>query len=82
MKIITKNFNKPLVITEKEYKDLKNSIKCWIHKKQYKKEDVKLTDSCHIAGKDKDLAHNECSLNLNLIKKEFPGVFHDLQYYE
>ena len=47
-RILERNCSKALVMTEKNYEDFQNSTKCWICKKQDKKEDVKVEDHCDI----------------------------------
>ena len=44
-------FNKPFVMTEKEHKDFKNFIKCWICKKAYEGGEGKVKDHNHITVK-------------------------------
>ena len=45
-----KHFNKELVITKEDNKDLENSTKCWICDNSYVDDDVKVRDHCHITG--------------------------------
>ena len=42
------------------HKDLKKSAKCWICQKQYKDENFKIKDHCHITGKYRDCTQNKC----------------------
>ena len=50
-KVMKKHFNKELVMTKKDYKDFKNSTKCWICDNSYLDGAVKGRDHCHITGK-------------------------------
>ena len=50
-KVMKKHFNKELVMTKKDYKDFKNSTKCWICDNSYLDGAVKVRDNCHITGK-------------------------------
>ena len=50
-KVTEIEFNKPLVITKKDHKDFKNFAKCWICKKVYKEDEVKVKDHNHITEK-------------------------------
>ena len=50
-KVMKKHFNKELVMTKEDYKDFKNSTKCWICDNIYLDGAVKVRDHCHITGK-------------------------------
>ena len=54
-------------MTEKEHKDFKNFIKCWICKKAYEGGEVKVKDHNHITVKYWGSAYQECNLNLSLL---------------
>ena len=45
--VVKKNFNKELVITNKDNEDFENSTKCWICDNDYDDNDVKVKDHCH-----------------------------------
>ena len=53
-------------MTEKEHKDFKNFIKCWVCKKTYEGGKVKVKDDIHITVKYWGSARQGCSLNLSL----------------
>ena len=78
--VIKKHFNKELVMTKEDNKNLKNSTKCWICDNDYIDNNVKVRDNCHITGKYKDSAHRDCNINLKLNRKT-PVVFHNLKSY-
>ena len=65
-KVIETEFNKPIVMNEKDYVDFKNSTKCWICKKIYKKDEVKVKDQDHISEKHRECTHREYNINLTL----------------
>ena len=50
-KVIETEFNKSLVMSEKDYEDFKNSAKCWISKKAYEKDEMKVKYQDSITGK-------------------------------
>ena len=75
-KIMKDQFNKNLVMTEKEEHLLSNS--CWICKKLIDNEDEKVRDHCHITGKFRGAAHWYCNINFQLTKK-IPAIFHNLK---
>ena len=57
--------------------------KCHICGKKYTDKDVRVRDHCHITGKFRGSAHQECNLKLR-IKPEsikIPAVFHNLRSY-
>ena len=66
--VMKKHFNKELVITKEENKDLAmktmNSTKCWICDNNYIHTDVKVRDHCHITGKYRGSAHRDCNTNI------------------
>ena len=60
-------FNKSLVLAEKDHEEFKNPTKRWICKKVYEEEKVKVKDHDHITGKYCRSKHQVCNLNLSLI---------------
>ena len=70
-------FNKNLVMAEKEEYLFQQSNNCWICKKIIDVEDEKVRDDCHITGN----AHWGCNINFQLIKK-IPVIFHNLKGYD
>ena len=80
-KIIKDQFNKNLVMTEKEEYLFQESNNCWICKKLIDNEDEKVRDHCHITGKFRGAAHWDCNINFQLTKK-FPVIFHNLNSYD
>ena len=82
--VIKKWFNKPLVMTEDDEIRFKLMDKCHICGEKYTDKDVCVRDHCHITGKFRDSAHQECNLKLR-IKPEslkIPIIFHNLQGYD
>ena len=77
---------KPLKLTPEEEKDFKSAKVCHICEQEllvYEKtgEIFKVRDHCHLTGKYRGAAHNECNLKCRkpLI---LPVVFHNLQGYD
>ena len=60
-------FNKNLVMIEKEKYLFQQSNNCWICKKLIDNEAEKVRDHCHITGKFRGTAH--CNINFQLTKK-------------
>ena len=60
---------------------------CWLCEKEFKPEDVKknpvVKDHCHLTGKFRGLAHNNCNLNTRKAHTSFvPILFHDYSGYD
>ena len=62
-------FNKHLVMTEKEEYLFQQSNTCWICKKLIDNEDEKVRDHCHISGKFRGASHWDCNINFQLTLK-------------
>ena len=82
--VVKKHFNKLLVMTEDDEMCLKLMDKCHICGEKYTDKDVRVRDNCHITGKFRGSAHQECNLKLK-IKPEnlkIPVIFHNLRGYD
>ena len=82
--VIKKHFNKPLVMAEVDEQCFKNMDVCHICGEKYTDKDVSVRDHCHITGKFRGSAHQECNLKLR-IKSEnlkIPIIFHNLRGYD
>ena len=68
---------------EDEEKFLKAN-ECYICNKKYTDKDIKVRDHCHITGKYRGSAHQECNLQLRLNPEEvkIPVIFHNLGGYD
>ena len=82
--IIKKHFNKPLVMTEKNKLDFESAKYCHICKNRYSEEDICVRDHCHITGKYRGSAHQDCNLKLRLSPTniQIPVFFHNLRGYD
>ena len=60
--VIKKHFNKPLVMTEVDEQHFKTMDGCHICGEKYTDKDVRVRDHCHIIGKFRGSAHQECNL--------------------
>ena len=79
-----KHFNKPLKMTKEDEKDFQKAIKCHICDQQYTDKDIRVRDHCHITGKFRGSAHQDCNLKPQ-IKPEtikIPVIFHNLRGYD
>ena len=62
--VIKKHFNKPLVMTEVHKPHFKTMDWCHICGEKYTDKDVRVRDHCHITGKFRGSAHQECNIKL------------------
>ena len=82
--VVKKSFNEPLVMTENDEIRFKLMNRCHICSERYTDKDVHVRDHCHITGKFRGSAHQECNLKLK-IKPEnlkIPVIFHNLPGYD
>ena len=82
--VIKKHFNKPLVMTEVDEQHFRTMDGCHICGEKYTDKGVRVRDHCHITGKFRGSAHQECNLKLR-IKPEnlkIAVIFHNLRGYD
>ena len=82
--IMKKHFNKPLKMTEENEIDFQKATKCHICDQQYTDKDIRVKDHCHITGKFRGSAHQDCNLKLRIkpAKIKIPVLFHNLRGYD
>ena len=82
--VMRRNFNKPLKMTDNDELSFKLEQKCYICEESYKDKDVRVRDHCHITGKYRGSAHQDCNLKLRLNPEEIkiPVIFHNLRGYD
>ena len=83
-RVMKKYFNKPLRMTEENEQEFKKATTCHICDKKYTEKDIRVRDHCHITGKFRGSAHQECNLKLRINPKEIkiPVIFHNLRGYD
>ena len=83
-KMINIEFQKPLKMTEEEEELFKGSDRCYICGHKYVDNEIRVRDHCHITGKYRRSAHQECNLKLKLdaSKLKVPVIFHNLRGYD
>ena len=86
-RIVREQFQKPLVMTDKNERDFQNSTKCYICEIKFneqKPSKQKVRDHCHITGKYRGAAHSDCNLKwaISAEKLEIPVIFHNLKGYD
>ena len=83
-RMVNKEFNKPLRMTKYDEKEFQKAKECHICDKKYTDEDIRVRDHCHITGKFRGSAHQECNLKLSIKPEELkiPVIFHNLGGYD
>ena len=79
-----KHFNKPLKMTKENETDFQKAIKCHICDIKYTNKDIRVRDHCHITGKFRGSAHQDCNLKLKINPDniKIPVIFHNLRGYD
>ena len=82
--VMKKEFNKPLKMTKEDEEEFQKANECHICNKKYTNEDIRVRDHCHITGKYRGSAHQECILKLRVNPEEIkiPVIFHNLRGYD
>ena len=77
-------FNKPLKMTQDDEEEFQKAKECHICNKKYTEKDIRVRDHCHITGKFRGSAHQECNLKLRVNPEEIkiPVIFHNLRGYD
>ena len=79
--VIKKQFNKLLIMTKDNEQRFITMDGCHTCGKKYDKKDVRVRDHCHITGKFRGSAHQECNLKLRIKPEDIkiPVIFHNLR---
>ena len=82
--VMTKEFNKPHRMTKDDMDKFQKAEECYICNKKYTDKDIRARDHCHITGKFRGSAHQECNLKLQLKLEniKIPVIFHNLRGYD
>ena len=82
--VIKKQFNKPLVMTEVDEQRFKTMDGCHMCGEKYTDKDVRVRDHCHITGKFRGSAHQECNLKLRNKQEciKISVILHNLRGYD
>ena len=83
-KVMKKHFDKPLRMTKEDEEKFEKAKECHICDKKYTEKDIRVRDHCHITGKYRGSAHQECNLKLRINPEEIkiPVIFHNLRGYD
>ena len=79
--VIKYKFNKQLNVTKEDEIKFKKADSCHICNKKYTATDIRVRDHCHITGKYRGSAHQDCNLNFRLTDK-IPLIFYNLRAYD
>ena len=74
-------YPKPMIFTEEDEKAFMCQNVCNICEKEFKLGELRARDHCHLTGKFRGAAHNDCNLNYQL-PTHIPVVFHNLSGYD
>ena len=79
-----KHFNKPLKMTDEDEDAFQKAIKCHICDIKYTEKEIRVRDHCHITGKFRGSAHQDCNLKLKINPDtiKIPVIFHNLRGYD
>ena len=71
-------------MTKDDEEKFQKAEECHICDKKYTDKDIRVRDHCHITGKYRGSAHQECNLELKVNPKEvkIPLIFHNLRGYD
>ena len=83
-RVMKKEFNKPLKMMKEDKEEFQKAQECYICSMRYTNKDIKVRDHCHITGKYRGSAHQECNLKLRVNPEEIktPVIFHNLRGYD
>ena len=79
--VIKYKLNKPLQMTKEDQEKFIEADECHICNKKYINKDIIVRDHCHITGKYRGSAHQDCNLNYRLTDK-IPVIFHNRRGYD
>ena len=67
-------------MSDDDKQDFKKAKECHICDEKYGEKDSRVRDHCHITGKHRGSAHQDCNLKLRINPKEMkiPVIFHNL----
>ena len=83
-KVMKTFFNKPLKMMKENEEEFEKAKECHICNKKYTEKDIRVRDHCHITGKYRGSAHQDCNLKLRINPEEIkiPVIFHNLRGYD
>ena len=76
-----KHFNKDMILTKDDEINYKTADKCYSCNKKYSEKVIRVRDRCHITGKYRGSAHQDCNINYRFTDK-ITIIFHNLRGYD
>ena len=75
---------KPLLLTDEEEIQFQEDTRCHICQQDFKEDDVKVRDHCHVLGIYRSAAHESCNLNYRILPNQYkmPIFLHNLRGYD
>ncbi|XP_057299328.1 uncharacterized protein LOC130629953 [Hydractinia symbiolongicarpus] len=70
-----------MIMSKTDIENFKTADSCHICNQKYIETDIKVRDHCHVTGRYRGSAHNDCNLSYRLTDK-VPVVFHNLRGYD
>ena len=70
-----------MILTKDDEQNFKNADKCYICNKKYSAKYIHVRNHCHITGKYRGSAHQDCNINYRLTDI-IPAIFHNLKEYD
>ena len=82
--VMKRDFNKPLKMVKDDEEEFQKAEECHICNKKYSEKDIRVRDHCHITGKYRGSAHQDCNLKLQIKPEEIkiPVIFQNLRGYD
>ena len=75
------HFNQDMVMTAADRDDFETAGKCHIYDLKYTEKDIRVRDHCHVTGRYRRFAHQDCNASFRLTNK-IPVIFHNLIGYD
>ena len=71
-----------IIMTEQDQKDFDNATHCFICGECFQDGDKKVRDHCHLTGKYRGCAHDDCNLQFAMRYYKIPVFLHNLKNYD
>ena len=71
-------------MAKEDENNFQKADKCHFCGKRYVEKDIRVRDHCHVTGKFRGSAHQDCNLKLRIKPEEIkiPVIFHNLRGYD
>ena len=82
IQIVLSENQTPINLSNDEENQFQKSNMCHICEKRFTDTNLKVRDHCHLTGKFRGAAHNECNILYNYKNYKLPVIFHNLKGYD